>query len=67
MPALHASEPTAIAPAKRRRWWRMALVFGLLLLAYAGTLAWAAQRLERDVLKNLHPAPAVMRADNASD
>ena len=64
MQAVRASDPTGAARGVRRRWWRVMLVLGLLLLAYAVALAWAAHRLETDVLQNFHPAPAVLRADH---
>ena len=68
MQVVPVSDPGSAAPGagrRGRRWWRVALVLGLLLIAYAAALAWAAQRLERDVLQNFHPAPAVLRADHA--
>ena len=67
MQAIQASDPNVVARAGRRRWWRVALVLGLLLLAYAIALAWAARRLETDVLRNFHPAPAVLHADRAGN
>lgn len=59
MQAIHSSD--AIKRAQRR--WVLALVAGIvLLLLYAGALTWVTRRLQVDVQKSIHPAPAVLEA-----
>jgi ferric-dicitrate binding protein FerR (iron transport regulator) len=53
------------SPARRRQWWIAALALIVLLAGYAGALAWVTNRLEIDIQKSIHPAPAVLAADHA--
>ena len=52
------------SPARRRHWRIGVLALIALLAGYAGALAWVTNRLEIDVQKSIHPAPAVMVADH---
>jgi len=49
------------APTHRRRWLIIASVVGVVLIAYALALTWAAQRLESDMQHSIRQLPAVQQ------
>ena len=48
----------APTPPHRRRWMIVAGIIGVLLIAYALALTWAAQRLESDMQHSIRQLPA---------
>ena len=51
-----------------RRRWRFALCAGVLLLvAYAGALAWVSQWLETDVARAIKPLPVAIQDHQHGD
>ena len=49
------------APAHRRRWLIVAGIVGVVLVAYALALTWAAQRLESDMQHSIRQLPAAQQ------
>ena len=49
------------APAHRRRWLIVAGIVGVVLVAYALALTWAAQRLESDMQRSIRQLPTVQQ------
>lgn len=56
-----AATPIPIPPHRRRRWMIGAGITGVLLIAYALALSWAAQRLESDMQHSIRQLPAVQQ------
>jgi ferric-dicitrate binding protein FerR (iron transport regulator) len=48
-------------PPHRRRWLLVGGIVGVLLVAYALALAWAAQRLESDMQHSIRQLPTVQQ------
>ena len=48
-------------PTHRRRWLIIAGIVGVLLIAYALALTWAAQRLESDMQRSIRQLPTVQQ------
>jgi hypothetical protein len=48
-------------PPHRRRWLIVAGIIGVLLIAYALALTWAAQRLESDMQRSIRQLPTVQQ------
>ncbi|MFS8064270.1 MAG: hypothetical protein ACMG5Z_06730 [Luteimonas sp.] len=48
-------------PLNRRRWLIVAGIVGVLLVAYALALTWAAQRLESDMQRSIRQLPPVQQ------
>ena len=55
-----AATPTPATP-HRRRWIVIGSIIGVLLIAYALALTWAAQRLESDMQHSIRQLPAVQQ------
>ena len=49
------------APTHRRRWLVIASVVGVVLIAYALALTWAAQRLETDMQQSIRQLPTLQQ------
>ena len=58
MAATPLPAPSLPAASHRRRWLIGAAIVGVLLLAYALAIGWAAQRLETDLQSSIRQLPA---------
>jgi len=56
-----ATAPLPTEPHRRRRWMIGAGIVGVLLIAYALVLTWAARRLESDMQHSIRQLPAVQQ------